>query len=298
METFTCKQLIDLCKKHGIKNYSNKKKALIIDLINKSNISTVFANTRSHDRAIPIARSPDCAIPIARSPDCAIEYGDEKACAKKITITRTEVQNHGFIWESEILFKCFKLAPGSITYCNAMDIPQEKNMISYVNISIKTTCNPKVICMADAISLYKHTAKCETLHLLIIIYEQIDIGKKIKEIIEIDLQSAHELLFGDLSFAELSALNTLIRKVPQKRSPSAEEHSQMYSLRNELQKKCYLQLNIKCNSQQSRLQCSFNKFHEFLARYPERIIYRSYNNLYNDIELSEVLYIGPRTFKK
>jgi hypothetical protein len=265
METYTCKQLIEICKRHGIKNYSNKKKALIIDLIIKSNISTVFTNTRSHDAKIK---------------------------------HRTEVQSHGFIWESEILSKRFGIMPGEISYSNAMDIPEEHNLISSVNISIKTTCNPKMICMADAMSLYKHTASNASFNLLVIIYAQIDLGKKIAEIVEINLQDSHDLLFGKLGIDELAGLDTLIKKVPQKRSPTTEEHEEIYNMRDKLQKKCYLQLNVKCNSQQSRLQCSFNKFQEFIAMNPERIIYHSRNNIYHDISLTEILGIPPRKFKK
>lgn len=260
----TCKQLIEICKKQGIKNYSNKKKALIIDLINKSNISTIYLNTRSHDKKI----------------------------------TRNEVQAHGFKWESEIILKHFRIVPESITYCSKMDIPIELNTISYVNISIKTTCNPKVICMADALSLFKATIKRVPLHLIVIIYVQEDLIKRIKEIIEINLCDAHELLFGTISQEELSHLDSIIKTVPQKRTPSLEEHATMYALKDELQKKTYLQLNIKCNSQQSRLQCSFNKFQDFITKNTDRICYRSDDNCYYDVKLSATIESGPRKFKK
>jgi hypothetical protein len=146
--------------------------------------------------------------------------------------------------------------------------------------------------MADAMTLYRH----KSFHMIVIIYEQIYIGKQIKEIIEINLTESHELLFGDLSLSELSELDSLIKKVPQKRSPTNEEHEAMYALRDTLQQKCYLQLNIKCNSQQSRLQCSFNKFQDFIKKCPDRILYHSFNNTYHDVNLTEVLNIKPRTF--
>ena len=56
-----------------------------------------------------------------------------------------------------------------------------------------------------------------------------------------------------------------VKEIPNKRKPTKEEHRIMYELRDKIQKKSnYIKLNIKCNSTQSRVQCSFNKFKLFL----------------------------------
>ena len=64
--------------------------------------------------------------------------------------------------------------------------------------------------------------------------------------------------------------------VPQKRKPTKEEYDKMYELRDAIQPFMgAIHLDIKCNSTQSRLQCSLNRFQEFMQKYPERIVAKS-----------------------
>lgn len=169
-----------------------------------------------------------------------------------------------------------------------MDIPKELNKINNAAISIKTTGRPNTICMADVIRLYNITSSHEPFHLIVLIYDQIDDYKKIKNVVEINMTGSHELLFGHVKLDELKSLDSAVKAIPQKRSPTKEEHTELYKMKAELQQFMYIQLNIKCNSQQSRLQCSFNRFSDFLSMYPERIIEKSAGNIFRGIELIDI----------
>lgn len=203
-------------------------------------------------------------------------------------MTGKEVQKHGFVWENEVK-KYYGLTDeqiASIKYTSKYDIPKE---LTNINISIKTTCSPNTVCMADCLRVYD--SDC---HLIVIQYKQVNTHKHIKDVIQVDLTNARNLLFGDIERSELETLDRLVKQVPQKRKPTKEEHTAMYSYRNMLQKKGgAIQLNIKCNSQQSRLQCSFNKFQLFLQQNPERVIEQTIKN-----SLTQSIHSLRRSFKK
>ena len=59
-----------------------------------------------------------------------------------------------------------------------------------------------------------------------------------------------------------------------------------------------IHLDIKCNSQQSRLQCSFNHFQEFLAKNPDRIIAQSSSGSFRGGSITEEIASGRRTFNR
>ena len=75
----------------------------------------------------------------------------------------------------------------------------------------------------------------------------------------------------------------------------------MYTIRDELQKRSgAIRFDIKCNSTQSRLQCSFNKFQSFLTNNPTKIIAKSdtsqSNKFYNG-SITHQIQSSPRKFK-
>ena len=128
-------------------------------------------------------------------------------------------------------------------------------------------------------------------------FKQVGEEKHLESIVQVDLTGSKDILFGTLSREQVAELDTLVKKVPQKRSPSAEEHSAMYTLRDTLKCPAIL-LNIKCNSQQSRLQCSFNGFQKFLSENPDRIIAKSQGNIFRGKAIISEIKSGRRVFNK
>jgi 4-hydroxybenzoate polyprenyltransferase len=55
--------------------------------------------------------------------------------------------------------------------------------------------------------------------------------------------------------------------------------------------------NIKCNSTQSRLQCSFNRFQEFIEKNPEKIVAKSNTNEFRGGSISPSIISSRRNFK-
>ncbi len=75
----------------------------------------------------------------------------------------------------------------------------------------------------------------------------------------------------------------------------------MYALRDALQPRCKaIHLDIKCNSQQSRLQCSFGRaaFQQFLIEHPERVVARSGTTEFRGGRIVEQVASGRRVFTK
>jgi hypothetical protein len=71
----------------------------------------------------------------------------------------------------------------------------------------------------------------------------------------------------------------------------------MYEMKDKLDAKMDLfQINIKCNSQQSRIQCSINKFKKFIEEHPERIIAQSNTSEFRGGKISNEINSGQRVF--
>lgn len=205
-------------------------------------------------------------------------------------MTNKEVQSHGFIWEKEVL-KLYGLTDeqiSTIKYNSTFDLPKEFNG---VDISIKTT-GSNTVCMGDCLRIFD--ASAESFHMIVIQYKQVNTQKHVKDVVQIDLTNSRNLLFGEIERHELEELDKLVKSVPQKRKPTKEEHTAMYEYRNNLHKKGgAIQLNIKCNSQQSRLQCSIPKFNEFVKVHYQRIIEQTLKE-----KLTQKIHSLCRSFKK
>jgi len=215
-----------------------------------------------------------------------------------------EVQTHGFQWERNLILEVYGASDSelkSIKYTNKMDLPAKLNHLDKVNLSVKTSCADNTVCMADCLRIYDAVSKEEPLHMTVIHYNQDDKTntKKLKSVVEVDLTKSKDILFGTLTREEIERLDKLVKSVPQKRSPTEEEHAAFYALQADLQKKSgAIYMNIKCNSQQSRLQCSFNKFQEFLETHKERIIAQTKTAEFRGKKILDEIPSARRVFKK
>ena len=213
-----------------------------------------------------------------------------------------EVQSHGFSWEKDLLRNVYGAQDHelkAIKYTNKMDLPAVLNHLDSVDVSIKTSCSANTVCMADCLRIYDAVSSGTPLHMTVVQYTQEDTTKRLVSIVEVNLTSSKDLLFGTLSRDDIVRLDKLVKSVPQKRSPTPEEHAALYKLQGELQAKSgAIYLNIKCNSQQSRLQCSFNKFQAFLAAHPDRIIAQSTTAEFRGKPILSEVPSAKRQFKK
>jgi len=212
---------------------------------------------------------------------------------------RGEVQAHGFRWEKEILNNVYNVDV-KIKYTNEHDLPAEFN--NGVNLNIKTTCTPNTVCMADCIRFFESLDT--NLNLIVLTYKQEKEKKVIQRVVKVDLTNSKKTLFGDITKEDLEMLVKKVKSVPSNRKPTEEERKIMYELRDKIQSKSkYIMLNIKCNSTQSRVQCSFNKFNTFLKEEKKRIISDDcevsddYWFYIGESKISKFIISKPRSFK-
>ena len=219
-----------------------------------------------------------------------------------------EVHKHGFSWEKSLLCGVYGAQEGELKgvgyTCNT-DLPAALNRLDAgVGVSIKTAGLTNAVCMGDCLRVFDATsgaADAAPLHMTVVHYSQDDAAgvKKLAAVTEVDLTGSAPLLFGSITRAELEALDRMVKAVPQKRSPNPEEHAAMYTVRDWLLPHCRaIHLDIKCNSQQSRLQCSFSRssFQQFLAEHPERVVARSTTAEFRGGRIVEVVASARRVF--
>lgn len=230
---------------------------------------------------------------------------------------RTEVQSHGFSWEQELMTKVYGATQDElkeITYTSKIDLPSNLNRLDKCDVSIKTSCSPNAVCMADCLRIFDAVSKGVNdavndevskgdsktpIHMVVVHYKQDGSKKKVASITEIDLTSSRELLFGNLTREQIEELDRAVKSVPQKRKPTDEEYKKMYSIRDMLQKEsAAIHLDIKCNSTQSRLQCSFNHFQDFIKNNPSRVVEKSNTNEFRGGKISSEIESLCRVFKK
>lgn len=218
-----------------------------------------------------------------------------------LIVNRKEVQSHGFFWEKEIITKVYGVTEDEmkqIKYNSKMDVPSVFNHIGKYDVSIKTTNNKNTVCMADCLRIFDSVNCSNPFRLVVVNYYQNTLTtKKIKNIVEIDLTSSHDILFGQIKRSQIEELNNIVKSVPNNRKPTKEEHKRMYSYRDQLKNLSgYIYFNIKCNSTQSRLQCSFNNFEKFMEKNPQRIISKSDGNNFMGCVISDEIFSTPRIF--
>ena len=215
-----------------------------------------------------------------------------------------ESQKHGLTWEDDFIRNVFHVSDDArkqVKYTAKMDLPSALNKLDGCDVSIKTTGSPNTVCMADCLRVYDSICSNKPLHLLVVIYKQDDVNKrkKLMEIIQVDITGLKYILFGGITREEIEELDKAVKRVPQNRKPTPEEHKAMFDIQKILQEKSgEIYFNIKCDSKQSRLQCSFNKFQEFIERNPDKIIARSNTNEFRGGVVSMELESGRRKLKK
>jgi hypothetical protein len=215
-----------------------------------------------------------------------------------------EVQLHGFTWQNDFMRNVYGVTEEEITqipYTAETDLPAAYNRLGNVPVSFKASCSLNTVCMGDCLRVFDSVNTESPLHATVIHYEQDDVRKvkKLKHVTEVNLTNSREILFGSLTREEIERLDKLVKTVPQKRKPTAEEHAALYALQAELQAKSgAIYMNIKCDSQQSRLQCSFNKFQKFLLAYPDRIVAQSDTCEFRGHRVMEELASGRRQFRR
>ena len=210
-------------------------------------------------------------------------------------------QGHGFSIEKDIMRTIYHMTEEeikSIPYTSKVDIPANLNRLDHCDVSIKASCNPHMVCMADGLRFYDSVCSGNPIHMIVVHYCQLGDIKKIVTITEVDLTDSCEALFGSLTRANIETLDRAVKAIPQKKKPTEEERKTMYDIRDSLQKQSgAIHLDIKCNSTQSRLQCSFNRFQQFLESHPTRIVAKSNTHEFRGGALSPEIVSSRRVFK-
>jgi hypothetical protein len=198
----------------------------------------------------------------------------------------TESQAHGFIWEKSVLegvYGIFNTQQGG-SYTRKHDVPANENMIDHVNVSIKTA-GGKSVDMGDARRVFDATMN-EPITLLVLQYKQEGAEKVLKNVLEIDLTSSTEELFGRVTLAEISELHDFLRAIPP--GTASLQIKQEYRQRaGELNSKSgALKFRPKVDSKnQRRLQCSFPDIGAFCARWPERIKSQNTDGIFKEAQI-------------
>jgi hypothetical protein len=214
----------------------------------------------------------------------------------------TGVQAHGKQIETDLCLNVYKATPqelASVKYTNKTDLPSRFNRINKANISVKSTGHRNTVCMGDMLRLFDCVSNGEEQHLLVVHYEQTENIKQVKHIVEVNITDKKELLFGDLSREDIEELNRAVKVVKHKSRPTKDQHATMYHILSEKKQKAGAIIpNIKCDSTQSRLQCSFNRFRDFIDENPTLIIEQSNTNIFHGSTISMRYESPPRKFKK
>jgi hypothetical protein len=265
----TIPELKAICKERKIKGISGKKKQALIELIMQNE---------------------------GGKTDVKVELS--------VKVARKEVQAHGFSWEKETITNIYHATNEElkeIKYTGKTDLPAKFNRLDNCDISVKTTGSKNAVCMGDCLRVFDAMGSGKPIHMVVIHYIQDDTTnqKKVTNIIEIDLTNSRDLLFGTLTRSQIEDIDKAVKSVPQKRKPTEEEYKKMYSIRDSMQELSgAIHLDIKCNSTQSRLQCSFNHFQQFIEKNPSKLIAKSDTNEFRGGSISSHIASSRRVFKK
>jgi len=221
----------------------------------------------------------------------------------EMTSQRKEVQAHGFVWERELIRNVYGATDEElkeIKYTNKMDLPANLNRLDKCDLSVKTSCSPNAVCMADCLRVFDAVSNGQSIRMVVVNYIQDSTNtKKLTAITEVNLTDSRDLLFGTLTRSQIEELDKVVKSVPQKRKPTKQERDNMYFLRDSLQKLSgAIHLDIKCNSTQSRLQCSFNHFQQFVEKNPEKLVAKSNTHDFRGGSITPQITSPRRVFKK
>ena len=208
------------------------------------------------------------------------------------------VQKHGFDIE-EFIKGIFSNGDSKVPYTYPVDLPASNNKYGF-DLQIKSTGRANSVCMGDAKRVYRMVKSLTPIHLLVVIYSQINKKKKVSRVVEVDITGMTGL-FDRVQEEDIIRLDEIVRAVPQKSRPTKSQHDMIYTVRDALHAKgCgWIHLDPKVNSQQSRLQCSFNRFEAFLNAHPERIVAQSdINGIFRGVDINHEFESDRRSFTK
>ena len=209
----------------------------------------------------------------------------------------TGVQNHGKIWENEILRKVYEISPSNIPYTSVHDIPKKSNKFTGYNVSIKATGTNKVD-FGDAMRIYDTAEKGSPLESIIIKYKQQGDKKKIAQILRLDLTNSKNKLFGTLPNIRerIQTLTTLVKE----NNPSYKSYAKQ--LQTDMKKSgSFLTIAPKIGNAEKkrsgRVQISLSNVENYTKKYPESVIEQTHCSIHG-CNITSELTSGRRVLNK
>jgi hypothetical protein len=215
------------------------------------------------------------------------------------------VQGHGITWEKDILLSVFGVPRVILDARKAnakFDLEGKYNTLDpSVNLSIKAA-GSNTVNMGDCQRVFDVVSSNTPFHIIVIKYKQYlnpDI-KRVKRITEMDLTGAKKLLFGDLTKEQIKHLDMSIKEnVPKCTYPSATNKANLGSIKKSISGSLRAtRLDIKCSTNQRRLQFSIRNWQKFINDNPELVISDSSDNEFRGGAIRHKLYSSPRSSKK
>ena len=217
---------------------------------------------------------------------------------------RTEEQAHGLTWEKDILMSVFGVSREDLKTRKStakFDLDGRHNTLNPgTNLSIKVS-GSNVINMGDCQRVFDVTASGIPIHVIVIQYKQYrhpDV-KRVKRITEMNLTGAKQLLFGDMTKAQIQKLDNSIKSLPRCTYPSASNKTNLGSIKKSISGSLRAtRLDIKCSTKQRRLQFSIRNWSKFIADNPTLVISDSHTNEFRGGVIRHKLDSGPRGSNK
>ena len=201
----------------------------------------------------------------------------------------TESQAHGFTWETFIKKNVYTIQE-DVAYTRKNDIDSHENTIDNCAISIKTSGSLSVD-MGDARRVFDGTSG-ESLHMVLIQYNQQGDQKLLKSVLEVDLTGARQELFGDLIRDDIAGLHEQLQQIPH--GPvTNKDYLQVAKGLNAKSKHILLRPKVD-SGKQRRLQCSFTNIDAFCVEHPERLLYKNTEGIFKGVQLVTSLLSGRR----
>ena len=196
----------------------------------------------------------------------------------------SESQSHGFLIQNQILKKYYDyIELDSSRYTSKYDLCSEYNNVDpdRCNISIKSTVSKKRVDMGDALRVF-NSSKEDNLNMIVVHLVQDETKKKIVSVVQVNLTSQRELLFGEILCSDIETLKFMVKQKDMENE--AREFTKHLN-----QKLKYIQLNIKIDTKQRRLQCSFFNFPAFLLENQSLIVHQSNGPVFRGVKLDDVV---------
>lgn len=196
----------------------------------------------------------------------------------------SESQSHGFLIQFQILKNIYGyIELDSSRYTSKYDLCSEYNDVDpdRCNISIKATVSKKRVDMGDALRVF-NSLKEDNLNMIVVHLEQNETMKKIVSVVQLNLTSQRELLFGEILCLDIKKLNSMVKQ----KDMDIEAEAFKIHLNQKLK---YIQFNIKIDTQQRRLQCSFFNFPAFLLENPSLIVHQSNGPVFRGVKMDDVV---------